>query len=84
MRYKTFRAGENSASDELLVHVSDFVNNQTDSIEFLGSWMLVVTWDRLQEFKRVDDPMLSSSVSLRLFMWVLIFEWLIFIQCGVV
>ena len=76
VRYKIFRAGESSASDDILGLVSTFVSNQTDSSDYAGSWMLVATWEGIQEFKR-GNPSMLPPVSFFFFLHhIIVAMWL--------
>lgn len=71
VRYNILTAGENAISDNLLGRVTMFINDQTDYTDFAGNWMLVATWDRVQEFNREENPVMSSNVSLKLLLLTL-------------
>jgi hypothetical protein len=50
-------------NDPLLATVSSFINAVTDDSGFVGDRMLVVMWNELQEFTRIDTTATSSRVS---------------------
>lgn len=51
VQYQVFQGGVSSLVDQQLEFVSIFIRNQfTDAGNFLGVWMLVVTWNEIPQF----------------------------------
>ena len=64
VRYKTFSTGGGSPEEEqALERVSAFVSGETTSDGFDGVWMLVASWENVQQFRRKDNPEMTSIVS---------------------
>ncbi len=63
VRYQVFTAADSGlTSGEALQRVSDFVNGETSSSSFAGTWMLLVSWEDVQEFRPKDDDVEVSSI----------------------
>lgn len=62
VRYRVVTGGESTAADEALESVSMVVRDQAGDTGFIGTWMLVASWEGVQEFHRVEDPVMSDLV----------------------
>ena len=70
MNYEVHVSGESSTSDDYLGRVSSLINSEAEDPDFIGSWMIVATWDSVHPFPHGSsaeqdrvDPYLQSVSS---------------------
>ena len=56
MNYEVHSMGESSSSNDYLERVSSLVNSEEDDPDFIGSWMIVATWDNVHPFPHGSSP----------------------------
>ena len=54
--YEVHVTGESSTSDDYLGRVSSLINLEEDDPGFIGSWMIVATWDSVHPFPHGSSP----------------------------
>ena len=56
MTYEVHVTGESSTSDDYLRRVSSLINSEEDDPGFIGSWMIMATWDNVHPFPHGSSP----------------------------
>ena len=71
VNYEVHTMGERSTFNDYLGRVSSLINSEEDDPDFIGSWMIVATWDNVHPFPhgssheqdRVDHYLQSVSIN---------------------